>query len=181
MMGSVNIQQERQCFGKKPEDPKCSLYILAWKLLLVLHWMPQPCRGHLTVCVCPSCIHTREEDRGEAATLSTAEQVASSLRLAVTPSTSSVVSTSKLFLFHIQYCALYNIIVPRTDCQRGSDKSGWLGKLCQEGKNSQMRNAHSELLSIPAGYQLIPAKRCLFFQKHLHVNWNFQRISMVLR
>ena len=112
---------------------------------MVLHWILQHCRGYLTVCVCPSCIHTLEEDRGEAATLSMAEQVASSLRLAVIPSTSSIVSTTKLFLFHIQYCALYNIIVPRTDCQRGSDKSGWLGKLCQEGKNSQIGNAHSEL------------------------------------
>ena len=71
------------------------------------------------VCVCPYRIHTHEEDRGEASHGSTAQQVASSLHLAVTPSTSSFLSTPNLFLSHIQYCALYNIHSPKNRLPEG--------------------------------------------------------------
>ena len=49
----------------------------------------------------------------------TAQQVASSLRLVVTPSTSSSLSTPNVFLSHIQYCALYNIHSPKDRLPEG--------------------------------------------------------------
>ena len=64
------------------------------------------------------------------------EQVASFLLLlAVTPLSASSLPTTNLFVFHFQNCALYDIHSPKYS-QGCSDKSGRLGKLCKEGKNS---------------------------------------------